>query len=335
LTQCREVSGAAWDALLHGFRDGVHEQSFAYAAARWGEKRVRCVVVERNGVMLGGAAAVGMQVFGRGFAAIKFGPLYRCGASSDNDHVRDVVRGIKSLFCRERRLHLSILPQGLPENGMLLDSLAEAGFRKGAMIADPRRYFIDLARSEAELRQGLAQRWRRNLKSAESQSLRVEEHCGHSGLAIFRKLFDDLKARKQAVESMGLDEMTALDSSPHKELRPRVFLARRGRGDALAGAIITSIGERAVFAFGAQSAEGAEINASYALQWAIVDQLRREGRCRWYDLGGDANARGLIQFKTGFVGTTGSIVTVPAWRAYSESGLSALAAKAAQLLKGR
>ena len=102
-----------------------------------------------------------------------------------------------------------------------------------------------------------------------------------------------------------------------------------------AGAIITSIGERAVFAFGAQSAEGAEINASYALQWSIVDRLRQEKRCRWYDLGGDANSPGLIQFKTGFVGSTGKIVTVPAWRHYSESRISALAAKAAQLLKGR
>jgi lipid II:glycine glycyltransferase (peptidoglycan interpeptide bridge formation enzyme) len=113
-----------------------------------------------------------------------------------------------------------------------------------------------------------------------------------------------------------------------------VFLARRG-GDALAGAIITSIGERAVFAFGAQSAQGAEINASYALQWGIVDRLRQQGRCRWYDLGGDGNSPGLIQFKTGFVGSTGKIAIVPAWRDYSESMFSAIAAKAAQLLKGR
>jgi hypothetical protein len=335
LTECREISGAAWDGLLHRFRDAVHEQSFSYAAARWGEKRVRCVVVERNGVMLSGAAAVSMQFFGWGIAAIKFGPLHRCGAGGDSDQVREAVRGIKSFFCRERKLHLSILPQGLPENGMLIDALAETGFREGAMIADPRRYFIDLACSEAEMRQGLAQGWRRNLKSAEKQGLCVEECCSDSGLAIFRKLFDDLKARKQAVEATGLNEMTALDSSPHKELKPRVFLAKRGSGDALAGAIITSTGERAVFAFGAQSAEGAEINASYALQWAIVDRLRREGRCRWYDLGGDANARGLIQFKTGFVGSTGRIATIPAWRDYSESAVSGLAAKAAQLLRRR
>ena len=84
-----------------------------------------------------------------------------------------------------------------------------------------------------------------------------------------------------------------------------------------------------------QRTEGAEINASYALQWAIVDRLRREGRCRWYDLGGDGNSPGLVQFKTGFVGSTGKVATIPAWRDYSESTLSTIAAKAAQLLKGR
>jgi hypothetical protein len=333
LTQCREVSGPAWDALVHRFRDGVHEQSFAYASARWGKSRVRCVVVERNGVMLGGAAAVGFDFLGRGFAAIKFGPLHRCDRGDDSGSVREVVGAIKSFFCRERKFHLSILLQG-PQEGMLTEALAEEGFREGGMIGDPRRYFIDLACGEAEMRQGLAQRWRRNLKSAEKQRLRIEECRGEPALAIFRTLFDELKARKQGVESTGLNEMTALDGSAHGELRPRVFLARRG-SDSLAGAIITSIGERAVFAFGAQSNEGAEINASYALQWAIVDRLRQEKRCRWYDLGGDANSPGLIQFKTGFVGSTGKIVTVPAWRDYSESTLSTIAAKAAQLFKGQ
>jgi len=294
---------------------------------------VRCVVVERNGAMLGGAAAVGFDLLGRGFAAIKFGPLYRCGAGADSGSAREVIGAIKSFFCRKRKLHLAILPQG-PEEEMLTEALTEEGFREGAMIGDPRRYFIDLACGEAEMRRGLAQRWRRNLKSAEKQDLRVEECRGELGLATFRTLFDELKARKQAVESTGLNEMTALDSSTHEELRPRVFLARRG-SDALAGAIITSIGERAVFAFGAQSTEGADINASYALQWAIVDRLRQEKQCRWYDLGGDANSPGLIQFKTGFVGSTGKIITVPAWRDYSESTLSTIAAKAAQLLKGR
>jgi hypothetical protein len=334
LIECRDVSGAAWDGFLHKFPDGVHEQSFAYGAARWGESRVRCVVVERNGELLGGAAAVGIELLGRGFAAIKFGPLHRWERGGDSGSVREVVGAIKSFFCVERKLHLSILPQGRPEEEMLTEALAEEGFRAGAVIGDPRRYFIDLACGEAEMRRGLAQRWRRNLKSAEKQNLRVEECCGASGLAIFRTLFDELKARKQAVESTGLNEMAALDGSPHRELRPRVFLARRG-GDALAGAVITSIGERAVFAFGAQSAEGVEINASYALQWAIVDRLRQEKRCRWYDLGGDANSPGLIQFKTGFVGSTGKIATVPAWRDYSESRISTIAAKAAQLLKGR
>jgi hypothetical protein len=76
------------------------------------------------------------------------------------------------------------------------------------MIGDPRRYFIDLACGGSKCAKACAA-VAAGSQVAEKQKLRVEECCGSPGLAIFRKLFDELKARKQAVDSTGLNEMTA------------------------------------------------------------------------------------------------------------------------------
>jgi hypothetical protein len=280
------------------------------------------------------AVVAQLPVIERGLAVIKFGPLYR-RAGNDLEEARMVATALKTFFCKQHRLHLSILPQAPLGDEALVDALAEAGFRPGATIGDPRRYFIDLSLGEEEMREGLAKWWRRNLKAAGKHRLRVDEIEPDQGLPNFRKLFDELKQRKQEVDATGLEEMTALAHSPQAGYRPRVFLAQADDHRPVAGAVITAIGERAYYAFGAQSAGGAKMNANYALQWAIVDRLRREGRCRWYDLGGDGNVAGLIQFKTGFVGQTGLIAEIPPRQEYSESGLSRLVAKAALAVKGR
>jgi hypothetical protein len=332
---CQEMPGVQWDDCLGEFRDAVHEQSFAYGVARWGARRVRCVAVRRDGALVGGAMAVvaRLPVIERGLAVIKFGPLYR-RAGNGVEEARMVATALKMFFCKQHRLHLSILPQAPLGDDALPSVLEEAEFRPGAMISDPRRYFIDLLRGEEEMREGLAKWWRRNLKAAGKHRLHVNELEPGTGLPIFRKLFDDLKQRKQDVDTKGLEEMTTLAHSPQARHRPRVLLAQTHDDRPVAGAVITAIGERAYYAFGAQDAEGAKMNANYALQWAIVDRLRREGRCRWYDLGGDGNVAGLIQFKTGFVGKTGLIAKVPPRQEYSESSLSGLMAKAILALKG-
>jgi len=64
----------------------------------------------------------------------------------------------------------------------------------------------------------------------------------------------------------------------------------------------------AYYMFGATNDKALPVRAGYALQWAVLDKLR--GTTRWYDLGG-APEPGLRQFKNGFVGKAGVVVTLP------------------------
>ena len=183
----------------------------------------------------------------------------------------------------------------------------------------PRRYVIDLSLNEQQQRASLAGRWRRNLILAEKRGVEVIESSEAEGLRQFRVLLEQLVRRKPAVSVAGFNAMSRLMSSAHAGLRPRVFLAR-ALGANIAGAVITSPGACASYAFGAQSEAGARMRASYAVQWSIVKNLHLQGQCRWYDLGGDTNEAGLAQFKSGFIGTAGRILSVPR-RLESSGGL--------------
>jgi hypothetical protein len=287
------------------------------------------LVVEREKTIIGGAAVIEVSVpwLDRGLAVIKFGPLWRSwNGTGGREAANEVVRSIKAFYCTQRRLHLSILPQAPVDDEFLIDGLKAAGFTLGGEIADPARYLINLTLSERDLRDSFAGRARRNLKSAESRGLTIEEGHGPAARENFMRIFEDLRRRKQQVDPSGLEGMWALDRSVHSSMRPRIFTAKLG-DRSLAGIIVTAVGERAYYAFGAQTEEAAKISANYYLQWEVVKLLRREGKCRWYDLGGDGNNQGLVQFKTGFIGKAGRIVTVPARREFSESGISKMMAK--------
>jgi lipid II:glycine glycyltransferase (peptidoglycan interpeptide bridge formation enzyme) len=90
-------------------------------------------------------------------------------------------------------------------------------------------------------------------------------------------------------------------------LRPQLkLLLARHDGTLLAGNIVALWKDRAVYLYGASSAEKRNLMPTYALQWEAI-RLARAAGCRSYDLfgvpprpdPGHAMA-GLYQFKTGF-----------------------------------
>lgn len=331
----QEISGPEWDAGLARFRDVAHEQTHAYAAARWGHRRVRCLLVEEDGEPIGGALAVGMRlpVAGAGFSIVKFGPLIRQRAGEAScETVRKVAGELRAFFCTTLSTHLTVVPPAPAEGDDVSAALAHCGFAPTMPLRDARRYLIDLALARGEQRANLAGRWRRNLRQAEERRFDMWEANGPEGLRVFETLFEALRQRKQGVHAAGLDEMDALMASPTPGLRPRIFVASF-RHYPIAAAVVSCIGARATYLFGAQTEQGASGNASYALQMHVIDTLSMEGRARWYDLGGDNDVPGLKQFKTGLVGTRGRVAAIPTPMTASGGAFSDLLARAAVRLK--
>ena len=323
-----EVSGEDWDRRVVMFRDAVHEQTHAYAAARWGDRQVRCFAATEDGATVGGAVvmAVGIPMTRCGIATVKFGPLHRpFDREAGPAAMGRIAAMLRNHFCERLDYRLTIIPP--PGEEDVVAELAAAGFQSERPLADRRRYLVDLSLPLDALVAGAKGRWRRNLKHAADQNLDISEEPGPAGLDIFNGLFGSLADRKQGVDRTGLREMADLMQADEARLRPRIFLARR-RHYPVAGAIVSAIGERSTYLFGAQTEAGQEMCASYGLQMHIIATLKREGRCRWYDLGGDNNVPGLIQFKTGLVGERGRILTIPASMSAGGGLLSDLLAKA-------
>lgn len=330
-----EVSGEDWDRHVGAFRDAVHEQTHAYAAARWGRRQVRCFIATEDGAAVGGALVmtIGLPMTRCGIATVKFGPLHRpVGRETRAGAMGRIAAALRAHFCEALNYRLTIIPP--PGEEAPVAELAAAGYHPERPLADRRRYLIDLSLPLEALRAGTKTRWRRNLKHAEGQGLDIGEVAGRQGLEIFNGVFESLAGRKQGVDRAGLREMADLMQAADPRLRPRIYLARR-RHYPVAGAIVSTIGERATYLFGAQTEAGHQMCASYGLQMHIIAALGTEGRCRWYDLGGDNNVAGLIQFKTGLIGEHGRIVTIPAPMSASGgllSDLLATAGKAARSL---
>ena len=118
----------------------------------------------------------------------------------------------------------------------------------------------------------------------------------------FSSLFDELVARKSFEAPLGPDFHAQLQKQlPSAE---RMLIAIAWVEDEPAAGIVASIsGDTAVYLLGASNDVGRKRNASYLLQWKVIEAASARG-CRWYDLGGvDAEANpGVYRFKLGLGG---------------------------------
>jgi lipid II:glycine glycyltransferase (peptidoglycan interpeptide bridge formation enzyme) len=171
---------------------------------------------------------------------------------------------------------------------------------------DADRFLVDAALTADEQAASLGQTWRSNLRKSEKAGLDVAD-LDFTDYSEFVAIYDRMAQRKQVTLYGPVDVVPELRATLPEEMRPLGVIARH-EGEAVAGVIYARIGDMAYYMFGATNDKALPVRAGYALQWAVLDKLR--GTTRWYDLGG-APEPGLRQFKSGFVGKAGVVVTLP------------------------
>src|SRR5262249_19762936 len=138
---------------------------------------------------------------------------------------------------------------------------------------------------------------------AERQDVRVTEGRDPQLFADFMPLFDELVARKAFDVDLGADFYAGLQAQlPESE---RLYVAIAWVDDEpVAGIVASTHGDTPVYLLGASNHAARKLNASYLLQWKVIEEAARQG-CRFYDLGGiDAEANpGVHKFKLGMGGT--------------------------------
>lgn len=329
-----DLPGDEWDRLLMDFADPYYEQTHAYRGATWGEHRVRRLAVEQRGRIVAMALVLVFKVpfLNRGIAQTKFGPVWRKkGEADDPLHLRMGIAGLVEQFVGSERLSLTIVPPPDPRFAKLfVNELVAQGFRHSA-VTDEKRYLVDLTLPATELRAGLGQTWRRNLKAAEKLGLTIREDTTPEALTAFDGIFREMEARKNYSNPAWPACRDMMRQTFGQPVTPSIILVEH-RARPIAGAVIGHLGETAYYLFGATSDEGVRHNAGYAMHWWIIDWLGQRN-ARWYDLGGAAGQAGLLQFKKGLAGKSGAIAALPGEFTRVGDPVSAVVAKAAGLAR--
>ena len=295
------VDAERWHRLLQDFEDASIFQTWAYGSARWGERNLSHAVIKDGGEVVGLAQAVlfGIPMLGRILAYVICGPVCRRrGAAGGIERLKSTIGALREEYVVRRRLCLRL--RLWPDDSSAAATaalLGDAAWQDAGPLHHT--YVLDLAPPESRLRSAMDKKWRANLRKAEQCGLTVSQH-GPDGIALFADLHRQMRARKRLASAFDALLPTLYRSLP-EPLQPRIFVCWRD-GVPAASAIVSAIGDRALYLNGASGDAALEVRAGHFLQWAIVRWLKQNGRCRWYDLHGTASSSGVRQFKRGLVG---------------------------------
>ena len=307
------VTPDRWEAIVASFDDGVIDQTLSFGAASWGRQRLSHLVV-RSGQSVVGACQVVLlnpSVPGAGLAHVKFGPLWRRQDELSEQHLRATLQLLVDEYVRRRKLYLRIMPPACEDGtSVMADQLVDLGFVR-ASVPDADRYVVDLAYTPEELRARMKSKWRYHLKKAEQQELTVLRGSDADHVDEFSQLYSAMRQRKSFSDSRAVGKLSDIMAGLPPGHRTTIWLCRSG-DVPLAGAIVSHIGDTALYLFGATNDMGRDARAGYLLHWAITQRLQEDG-CRWYDLGGGCDEPGLHQFKSGLVGRDGTVLTLPGY----------------------
>jgi lipid II:glycine glycyltransferase (peptidoglycan interpeptide bridge formation enzyme) len=127
--------------------------------------------------------------------------------------------------------------------------------------------------------------------------------------SLFTDIYREMVSRKNFAEPNDINQFRTIQSHLPENFKMKIALCKSG-GQVCAGAICSTIGETAVYLFGATSDAGMKSRGSYLLQWSFVEQFK-QGGLMFYDLNGVnpmANP-GTYSFKSDLAGRGGKEVS--------------------------
>lgn len=299
-----KFSEAEWSALAREFTDHNLYQTWSYGELR---ARVDHVTVSRAVATLGGRVVALAQVrlkripmLRAGIAYVHHGPLWQRDGCRPQD-LREMIDLLQVEFGEKRGLSLRIAPGLTAECDAASEILESAGFLSNCKSPD-QTILLDLTPQLAELRKGLAQKWRNCLNFSQRQGLTVTGHTSDEQMDTFQSLYDQMWTRKQFTTGVSVASFRDLQALLPAGERLHVFIASHN-GIPVAGHVSSTLGATCVYLLGASNDLGRQSKAAYLLQWNTVEHAQRLG-ARWYDLGGidPVTNPGVYHFKSGLGG---------------------------------
>lgn len=326
-----KVDGPEFDAAVADFDEVAQEQLFAFSRARWPQVACEPLLFLRNETPVGAAMILIQPLPLRigSIAVAKWGPmLARTDGPEAHALYKEIIEALVAEYADRRHMLLSVLPHAsLEDENPAVSYLAGRGFSFGSVLKFPNRYLVNLRLDDSAQRKSLAQKWRYHLNKSEKEGLSFRRGELHE-LEAFDRLYQAMTERKRFDDHSAYATVEALVNDLPLGLKPELFFVEQGE-ELVAGAIIFTAGDRAVYLYGATNDRALPLRAGYFMHWHIIRWLRDNTRARWYDLGGTDGFQGLHQFKKGMVGDAGVITPVPPVMNFASSPLARLTGEGA------
>jgi lipid II:glycine glycyltransferase (peptidoglycan interpeptide bridge formation enzyme) len=212
------------------------------------------------------------------------GPLWRRkGQPSDPEDFRQAVRALRNeLVCR-MGVSLRLTPYAWnQDDSELAGILEEEGFWRVGGRSVRAKLIMDITPAADKLMSGMGPHWRRNLRKAQRNGLRVAEGNSPEFFSEFRSIFQGYLRHKGLKDESKLDCFHRAQEQLPDGMKMRVLLCRDATNPH-AGLVYSCINDNAFFLHSAVSAAGLESRGSYLLHWEAIQQCKAAG-AKSYDL---------------------------------------------------
>jgi hypothetical protein len=306
---------AEWARMLDLFEDANLYQTWSYGAVRWGRKTLSHLVLKGNDEVLGMAQLriIRPTRLNFGMAYLRWGPLcHRRGRGLDAEAAIGMARALHEEYVCKRRLLLKILPNafvGSPRAALLQSAFSRFTQEPRTSANTYRTFSLDLTPSLDQLRRNFDAKWRNKLTQSEKKGLKVVAGNGIDEYRTFCRMYSQMFKRKAFETTVDVEEFGRIQENLPEAHRMRILICEHG-GIPVAGIVVSTMGDSAIYLLGATSDEGLNSKGAYLLQWTMIQWLKENG-FRWYDLGGvdpESNP-GVYSFKRGLSGADVSQLT--------------------------
>jgi lipid II:glycine glycyltransferase (peptidoglycan interpeptide bridge formation enzyme) len=193
---------------------------------------------------------------------------------------------------------------------MMDNALLQAGFAKHTKHpAGAKTFILDLTPSLDVLRAQFDKTWRSSLSKAERSNLQVTCGTQDHDYETFAALYAGMLQRKNFTPGVDYTEFAKIQTQLPENQKMQVLICMQDN-IPINAAVISAMGNTAIYIMGATDNQYVGANGSYLLQWHILQWLKQAG-VRYYDLGGvdEVNNPNVYRFKKGIVGKNAQEVT--------------------------
>ncbi len=295
----------SWYKLLDLFDDANIYQTWAYEEVRHGRKNMSHFILKNNNkvVAISQARILKVPLLKMGMAYIRWGPLWILrDTKPDLDIFRHAVRALANEYVLRRNYVLRLRPILFEHAAPYSEVLMTEGYDEVTSEGKQRTFLLSLKYSMDELRQNTNKQWRRHLKLSEQNGFNIVTGTADEQYDALIRVYEAMLDIKRFDKPNDIHEFRLIQQRLPEHLKMNTLLCY-SNGEPCAAALCTTMGNSAMNIYRATNGVGRNNNASYFLQWKVLEWAKHQ-RSNIFNVNGVNPERnpGTFSFKAGLCG---------------------------------